>query len=81
MDWCRDIPKRMDFIMSQRNELMHKFGPLLLEAFGRIVFEEINTLRTSVGLPPRTWEQFFAEINNHLSTLEPYDWMTESEEP
>ena len=56
---------------------MRKFGPILLEAFGQIIFNEINELRTNAGLPPRTWEQFFNEINNHTSTLEPYDWMQE----
>lgn len=61
--------------MSQRDDLMKKWGPLLLEAFGRIVFDEINRIRSHVGLTPLTWEQFFTEINNHLSTLERYDWM------
>lgn len=65
--------------MAQRDELMRQFGPLLLEAFGRIIFDELNELRTHVGLPPRTWEQFFTEINNHLSTLELYQWMAYNE--
>lgn len=63
--------------MSQRDELMQKFGPLLLESFGRIIFDDLNRIRSQVGMPSITWEQFFTEINNHLSTLEPYDWMTE----
>lgn len=63
--------------MTQRDDLMQRFGPLLLEAFGRIVFDDINRIREHVGLPVFTWEQFFAEINNHLSTLEPYEWMKE----
>ncbi len=63
--------------MAQRDKLMQKFGPLLLESFGRILFNELNELRARAGLPPRTWEQFFTKINNHLTTLEPYDWMTE----
>lgn len=62
--------------MTQRDELMQKFGPLLLEAFSRILFDDLNRIRAHVGLPVFTWEQFFAEINNHLSSLEPYDWMT-----
>jgi len=61
--------------MSLRDELMQKFGPLLLEAFGRIVFEELNRIRSHVGMPELTWEQFFTEINNHLGALEPYEWM------
>lgn len=62
--------------MSQRDDLMHKFGPLLLEAFGRIIFEEINRIRAHVGMTQITWQDFFTEINNHMSTIEPYDWMT-----
>lgn len=62
---------------TQRDELMRRFGPLLLEAFGRIIFNEINSIRLNSNLQPRTWDQFFAEINNHLSTLPLYDWMTE----
>lgn len=61
--------------MPERDDLMQRFGPLLLEAFGRIAFEEINRIRSHVGMPEITWEQFFTEINNHLTTLEPYDWM------
>lgn len=61
--------------MAQRDELMQKFGPLLIEAFGRICFDEINRIRSHVGMPVLTWEQFFAEIDNHLGTLEPYEWM------
>ncbi|MCK5616726.1 hypothetical protein KAR91_83465 [Candidatus Pacearchaeota archaeon] len=63
--------------MALRDNLMRQFGPMLLEAFGTIIFNEINEIRTHVGLPARTWEQFFNEINNHTSTLEPYDWMQE----
>lgn len=63
--------------MAQRDELMRRFGPLLLEAFGRIVFNEINIVRLNAGLPERDWDQFFTEINNHLSTLKPYEWMKE----
>lgn len=61
--------------MSQRDDLMKKFGPLLLEAFGRILFDDLNRIRSHVGLPMFTWEQFFTEINNHLTTLEHYEWM------
>jgi len=61
--------------MSQRDDLMRKFGPILLEAFGIIVFDECNRIRAHVGMPPLTWTQFLAEINNHTSELELYDWM------
>lgn len=61
--------------MGQRDNLMRKFGPILLEAFGIIIFDEFNRIRAHVGLTPLTWAQFMDEINNHTSTLEPYDWM------
>lgn len=61
--------------MSQRDDLMRQFGPLLLEAFGRIIFDEVNRIRENVGMPLISWSDFFNEINNHLSTLEPYEWM------
>lgn len=61
--------------MSLRDDLMQHFGPLLLEAFGRILFDEINRIREHTGMPTITWENFFDEINNDLSHLEPYDWM------
>jgi len=63
--------------MALRDDLMRQFGPMLLEAFGRILFEELNRIRSHVGMPELTWEQFFAEINNHTSEIEPYDWMEE----
>lgn len=61
--------------MSERDDLMRRFGPLLLEAFGRIIFDDLNRIRNHVGMPEVTWEQFFEQINNHYSTLSLYDWM------
>lgn len=63
--------------MPQRDELFRQFGPILLEALTRMMVDECNRLRSHVGMPPITKEMFMTEINNHLSTLEPYDWMTE----
>lgn len=61
--------------MNKRDEIFEKFGPLLLEGCLRILLDEINTLRAAHGLSPRTEEQFYEQITNHQSTLEPYDWM------
>lgn len=61
--------------MSQRDELFRKFGPILLEAFMIMTLDAINALRVKAGLPAYTKQQVMDEINNHLSTLEPYDWM------
>jgi len=59
--------------MSQRDELFRKFGPILLEAFMLMTLDAINALRQKAGLTPYTKQQALDEINNHLSTLEPYD--------
>lgn len=61
--------------MAQRDDLFRKFGPILLEALVRMIVDECNRLRSHAGMPPITKEMFFDEINNHLSELEPYDWM------
>lgn len=63
----------MVVLMAKRDELMQQFGPLLLEAFARIIFDEFNRIRAHTGMPAITWQDFSDEINNHLSTLEPYD--------
>lgn len=64
--------------MSQRDDLFRKFGPVFLEAFMIMTLDAINALRVKAGLPPYTKQQLMNEINNHLSTLEPYDWMNET---
>ena len=63
--------------MGQRDELFEQFGPLLLEAIVILHVEEANRIRSKLGMPQITKEIFFTEINNHLSEVEPYDWMTE----
>ena len=63
--------------MAQRDELFQKFGPILLEAIVRLAVDEANRVRNHIGMPPITKEMFYEEINNHLTSLEPYDWMQE----
>lgn len=63
--------------MAKRDELFKKFGPILLEAFAIMILEEVNRIRQHVGMPQITKQQVLDEINNHLSELEPYDWMQE----
>ncbi len=65
--------------MSKRDEVFVTFGPLLLEGCLRIILDEINTLRAQHGLPARTPEQFYEQITNHQSTLEPYEWMGDTD--
>jgi len=64
--------------MSERDELFRQFGPILLEAFMLMTLEAINVLRTKAGLQPYTKKQVLDEIKNHLTTLDPYDWMKEA---
>lgn len=69
------VCERMVVLMAQRDELFAKFGPILLEAFAIMILDEINRIRQHVGMPQLTKQQVLDEINNHTSTLEPYDWM------
>lgn len=61
--------------MSQRDELYRKFGPILLEAQVLVLLEHINILRVNQGMPKITEQDLIDSLNNHLSSLEPYDWM------
>lgn len=61
--------------MSQRDELYRKFGPILLEAQILVLLEQINILRQNQGMPEITEQDLIDSLNNHLSSLQPYDWM------
>ena len=61
--------------MAQRDETMQAFGPILLEAFVYLLLDEINVLRNEQGMPEITIEDMFTSITNHMSHLDPYDWM------
>lgn len=63
----------------KRSEVFQMFGPKLLESLFELLFSETNELRTKVGLPPRTKEQVYEEIKNHVTSVPDYDWMTELE--
>jgi len=61
--------------MTQRDDLFKKFGPMLLEALIRTSVEESNRIRRQIGMGEITPQDVLDQINNHLSELEPYDWM------
>lgn len=63
--------------MPKRDELFQKFGPLLLEAVMIVILEEANRVRRKIGMPEITKQDVLDELNNHLSELQPYDWMNE----
>jgi len=65
--------------MAQRDDLFEQFGPILLEAFAVMILDEVNRIRQHTGMPQITKQQVLAQINNHLSALEPYDWMRREE--
>lgn len=65
----------MVVIMAIRDELFKQFGPLLIEAMLDYLYDNTAQLRHLSGVGPITKEEFFAGIANHLSSLEPYDWM------
>lgn len=63
--------------MSKRDDLFQRFGPRLLEAFMFLIKNDNNQLRELHGLPPRTDEQIYDQIINHLSTRPPFSFETE----
>ncbi len=63
--------------MTTREELYKKFGPMLIEALMTMMVTECNRLRAQLGMPTITKQIFLDEINDHLSALEPYEWMEE----
>ncbi|MBA7635826.1 hypothetical protein ES703_43430 [subsurface metagenome] len=67
-------------VMAGREETYHKFGPILTEGICLVLLDEINTLRNEQGMPEITEQDIIDRLNNHLSHLEPYDWMKEHQE-
>lgn len=63
--------------MADRNDTYRCFGPILLESLCLVLLNHINQLRNNQGMPEITEQDIIDELNNHLTELEPYDWMTE----
>lgn len=63
--------------MTTRDQHYRKFGPLRSEAAELVMLEHINILRKEQGMKILTQQDFLDLIENHLSDLEPYDWMKE----
>jgi len=63
--------------MTQREELYQKFGPMLLEAIATLCLEEFNRLRRLHNMPEITLQEFADALNNRLSKIEPYSWMSQ----
>lgn len=58
-----------------RDDLYHKFGPILIEALALIIKDEINLLRAEHSLPERTNQQIMDAMETKLENLTPYDWL------
>lgn len=65
--------------MAQRDELFRKFGPILLEALVVSLVELINEHRRARGWPDITTEEVLTRMENHATTILPYNWMDEGE--
>jgi len=63
--------------MAQRDDTFRKFGPILLEACCMVLLDYQNELRKNQGMPELTMQDVIDKLNNHLTELEPYDWMKE----
>lgn len=61
--------------MPVREELFRQFGPLLIEAILDYLYDNNAQLRNLQGTGPITKDEFFTGVANHLSSLEPYEWM------
>ena len=63
--------------MAIRDDLFRKFGPILFEASIVSILELVNETRRARGWPDITLQDFYDKINNHITELQPYDWMQE----
>ena len=61
--------------MAKRDELFQQFGPLLLEVLTDFLLDNINALREEQGGQPITKDEYLAQMINHITELEPYEWM------
>jgi len=69
----------MVVIMSKRDELYRKFGPLLLEAMVKMLIKEQNRIRARLGMPEITLQDAVDALESELNELQPYDWFEEPE--
>lgn len=63
--------------MAQRDDLFQQFGPLLIEAIVDFMLDTVNILRQEQGMPEITKDEYLTQLTNHVTELEPYDWMEE----
>jgi len=66
----------MVFIMTQRDDTFRKFGPILFEASIMSILELVNESRRAQGWPEITLQDYYDKVNNHITELEPYNWMS-----
>lgn len=56
-------------------ELYRRFGPKLIDALTQVILDEINLLRSEIGLSSRTSQQVINAIVNKLENISDYEWM------
>ncbi|GAI58292.1 unnamed protein product, partial [marine sediment metagenome] len=62
-------------VMAGRDDTYCKFGPILLEGMCWVLLDYQNELRKNQGMPELTMDDVLLKLENHLSGLQPYDWM------
>ena len=62
--------------MTQRDDTFRKFGPILFEASTMSILELVNESRRAQGWPEITLQDYYDKVNNHITELEPYNWMS-----
>ena len=61
--------------MTLRDDTFRRFGPILLEALCLVLLDYQNELRQEQGMKLLTMDDVLLKLENHLSELQPYDWM------
>jgi len=61
--------------MASRDDTFKRFGPILTEAITWVMLDYQNELRREQGMSELTMDDVLLKLENHLSELEPYDWV------
>ncbi len=58
----------------EREELMQRFGPKLIEAIMKEIREELDEIRAKIALTPKSEQDFIDGISEKLNNIEDYSW-------
>lgn len=61
--------------MTLRDDFYRRFGPLQAECITDFLLDNVNELKRNQGIPEITKDEYLTLLSNHITELEPYDWM------